>query len=1316
MDEPSQDFKPENQAVFVEAASIESKEQTIDKVDPDSENIAEVKLNEIQILGEDLREKNVEQDANVKDTKIVGKGNAESYHDFVDEKENDELNRRENVKTVNKSLAATIGEYEEVTNDDIDDLENVLEELEVFVEDGETKQVDYVVNVASKKANKFEVVKKTSSKIDRKIGKFFHRKSESQIVIKSTESSEKASKSAAPMSWLKKKLRSRSMSLGSLKRKSKKPEPLASSTDGVGDTNWFVVGAGAVEKSFDEATAKESDREAEVESRDVSETVESVDENLRHAGVVEDVSESKNVAREFVSQDVSKNVEKDFIHREVEDTENEESARTFTSRDVSETVVEDAIDFDSARRKPYEDLDGLEDVFDGADALGDVDARCESAELERILTRRPAGDEMSSSFGEVAIKRVKRRSSADIESLSKNAEVLSRRRSFSGSKTVSSVLSPDFVDISWKKGAEIVASKTTDENVIENAEIVANKITDENVIENAEIVASKITDENLIENAEIFASKTADGNSGVDVVEVKNAERVPRESAAGVEVEAFAVELKSSLETQPVVEESRLPSVRSPESTFPNVVAAEKTCNDFIASETRRNNENEVDRLEKHSESNVLLEGKITLSKHLETDDAEAGRNSKSADAQIEVVMAPIIEVTPEVGADRVIAKSTPQCSKSVGVTAHEVTFESKIGADRTQLNEIGVMSPAQLVEPAAEGAEFDSPEVIAPATLESSSTRYVEKEGERTAQSEVELVANFIEEDVTPKGSDLPETRFSDRMTHDTSRAGNLQEPGIEEPGIEEPGIEEPGFQEPGEQELGMQEPGKQKPGLEKPGLQELSVHGLTDIDRRPFDVRSADSNEKTESSTSDIRVEDQLNADRLNADRLNAISKNEMREFSEINDEFRNGLKSVDIGVDYELVAAAAAAVDVGDRDQSSNSSSSEEDTHIPGPDYDRYAEQRLAAKRAARAEAREIRMKEIEKQQKEEDAKEGSVPATGAGYEGKEHRPSAGSLRQLSTTSYSNSRRSSEDSIENDMAIHIRRRGMSNLQIQEAEEKYKKAMMNNAQLDNEKQLLKYQVDLLRDQIDDFEETITELNRQYRDKSSELEFQKRSYRELERNNEFLKEHIRQRDALIEEHGLVLIGTEGDTPVNNGATLLSHDTLQLLDKYGDGELDGSRPPKLIGADDKLRKLVDEKQSLDQEIRDLRKELDGYKAKEIVDEKYGTSSTKTNGPDIDVIQRETSRQISDYKFKLQKSEQEVSILEASVNRLESQVKRYKAAAEGAEKLEEELKTEKRRIARELREAQSTNEELQTQNSHLQKRLEKLKSSRNALLK
>jgi len=53
-------------------------------------------------------------------------------------------------------------------------------------------------------------------------------------------------------------------------------------------------------------------------------------------------------------------------------------------------------------------------------------------------------------------------------------------------------------------------------------------------------------------------------------------------------------------------------------------------------------------------------------------------------------------------------------------------------------------------------------------------------------------------------------------------------------------------------------------------------------------------------------------------------------------------------------------------------------------------------------------------------------------------------------------------------------------TSLSASEVEEKYKQVMMTNAQLDNDKQKLQYEVDLLKDRLADAEEHTTQLQQQ--------------------------------------------------------------------------------------------------------------------------------------------------------------------------------------------------------------------------------------------
>ncbi|XP_015252515.1 PREDICTED: leucine-rich repeat flightless-interacting protein 2-like [Cyprinodon variegatus] len=133
-----------------------------------------------------------------------------------------------------------------------------------------------------------------------------------------------------------------------------------------------------------------------------------------------------------------------------------------------------------------------------------------------------------------------------------------------------------------------------------------------------------------------------------------------------------------------------------------------------------------------------------------------------------------------------------------------------------------------------------------------------------------------------------------------------------------------------------------------------------------------------------------------------------------------------------------------------------------------------------------------------------------------------------------------------------------------------------------------------------------------------------------------------------------------------------------------------------------------------EQIKKLKNQL------EVKSQKNGSESSSSpdgdpaeNGsdPNIMELQRDSNRQINDLKFKLVKAEQEVTALEQNVTRLEGHVTRYRSAAENAEKVEDELKAEKRKLQRELRTALDKIEELESNNSHLNKRLEKMKSSR-----
>ncbi|XP_068959289.1 leucine-rich repeat flightless-interacting protein 1 isoform X30 [Petaurus breviceps papuanus] len=457
-------------------------------------------------------------------------------------------------------------------------------------------------------------------------------------------------------------------------------------------------------------------------------------------------------------------------------------------------------------------------------------------------------------------------------------------------------------------------------------------------------------------------------------------------------------------------------------------------------------------------------------------------------------------------------------------------------------------------------------------------------------------------------------------------------------------------------------------------------------------------------------------------------------------------------------------------------------------------REAEARLAAKRAARAEAREIRMKELERQQKEAEER----PEKDFAEKGSRNMPSLSAATLASLGGTSSRRGSGDTSISVDTEASMREikeinelkdqiqdvegkymQGLKEMKdsLAEVEEKYKKAMVSNAQLDNEKMNFMYQVDTLKDALLELEEQLAESRRQYEEKNKEFERQKHAHSVLQFQFAEAKEALKQREEMLAEirqlqqkqeshireisdlqetiewkdkkigalerqkeyfdsirserddlraeaillkeelkkHGIILnseITTNGE-PVDNlsnvshlGSPKLSQQETNSLKSSADGTLDI-----------RLKTLVDERECLLEQIKKLKGQLEERQKNGQLENLRSEDDILENGTDIHVLdlQRDANRQISDLKFKLAKSEQEITALEQNVIRLEGQVSRYKSAAENAERVEDELKAEKRKLQRELRSALDKTEELEVSNGHLVKRLEKMKANRSALL-
>ncbi|EDW71051.1 uncharacterized protein Dvir_GJ18437, isoform B [Drosophila virilis] len=366
---------------------------------------------------------------------------------------------------------------------------------------------------------------------------------------------------------------------------------------------------------------------------------------------------------------------------------------------------------------------------------------------------------------------------------------------------------------------------------------------------------------------------------------------------------------------------------------------------------------------------------------------------------------------------------------------------------------------------------------------------------------------------------------------------------------------------------------------------------------------------------------------------------------------------------------------------------------------------AEARLAARRLARAEAREIRMRELERQQKELEqnadrafdmqSTSGSVIIDTLSSHPTRHGYS-GLVNLVRATT---SRRSSEDSLEDEGRSF---RDIKH-ELKEVEERFRKAMITNAQLDNDRSSQTYEVKLLKDKSETMEESFAQLQREFKNKLRDCNTLKRNLERTTLELSLVQGQLCERDALIEEHGLIIVSIENSDGSDAKRALVSVENANILSTV-QGSLDV-----------RLKKFAEENQRLLNEIQKLHEQLGAFKSEGRVGRGSSLCGSLRYDDDYEV-QRESNKIISDYKYKLQKAEQEIASLQANLARSETQVIRYKSTAEAAEKAEAELKVERRKLQREHREILERLEEAETANNHLLKRLDKLKNAKSTILK
>lgn len=205
----------------------------------------------------------------------------------------------------------------------------------------------------------------------------------------------------------------------------------------------------------------------------------------------------------------------------------------------------------------------------------------------------------------------------------------------------------------------------------------------------------------------------------------------------------------------------------------------------------------------------------------------------------------------------------------------------------------------------------------------------------------------------------------------------------------------------------------------------------------------------------------------------------------------------------------------------------------------------------------------------------------------------------------------------------------------------------MVANAGLDNEKSALTYQVELLKDQLEECEEQSNLVSKELREKSRDYELLKRSHQETQRAVQLLQMQLDEQARLVAERGMVLVGNEEEDEdaaafdaKNAGhddeeqekrtRAIVSSETAAILSGLGSGPLDV-----------RIKRLAEDRDDLQDTVRRLKMDLE--------EEKNRSQRLEKTPFNPEEAEWETKKVLDDYKFKLQKSEQDINTLQTNVS-------------------------------------------------------------------
>ncbi|CAF1275464.1 unnamed protein product [Adineta steineri] len=359
---------------------------------------------------------------------------------------------------------------------------------------------------------------------------------------------------------------------------------------------------------------------------------------------------------------------------------------------------------------------------------------------------------------------------------------------------------------------------------------------------------------------------------------------------------------------------------------------------------------------------------------------------------------------------------------------------------------------------------------------------------------------------------------------------------------------------------------------------------------------------------------------------------------------------------------------------------------------------AELRLYRQREQNREARQIRHKELEKnaQDNDDDDSPTSSHASSTPIESTK----STTININPTIGINTNTLLLQKFLNGDIDLRtIEQRDLRRL-LSELESKYKILMITNSSMYNEKQSLHYQIDNYKDLLEEYCETSNQAKRQLKEKSREFDLQKRTLNDLQQDYNKTVEILTNCEKLIEEYDVQKFSTVSPTESN------SRETLILLNSFANGSID-----------EKFKRILNEKHEQYDELLKLKSELDEEKTRLRVLTESRSDSLELHNQNMNdecdsEQQKQLMKEIMNLENRLQRLDTDNGSLQQENKRYEAQLARYKQQLDDGERVEEELKQERRALQRELRNARDDYEKERTRSDVLQRENERLRTSRN----